>query len=229
MKFDALGFVLVLFLISDMIVGLIVGIRLRGLRTGRHASIISRLSLPFFGIFLRGFCELLAYGAGYTVKPHYTTAFIAFYWLGRSALTIPCWMLMFRIMNGGIKNTSVGPGTGPVCLIVEDDKIQAKLLSELVQVAKWRADIAGSSEEALGLAHNRNYPVAFIDFRLPGMDGGKLIELLHERAPRTHVVLTATVLDDLKSIPHGMAFSVILKPPTIQSVAMMLSLHHLAA
>lgn len=102
MKYDAFGLLLVLFLISDLIVGFLIGVRLIRLRNGKQTQLVTGLAMVFFGICARGLFHLMAeFSGGYITKPHYTVAYGVFYWIGRAALTIPCWIVAVRLMSAG--------------------------------------------------------------------------------------------------------------------------------
>lgn len=64
----------------------------------------------------------------------------------------------------------------------------------------------------------RNYPIVFVDMRLPGAIGSDLIMSLADEQPKTHAVVVLTDPNDLLSMRSGIYFGVIIKPPTAESV-----------
>ena len=114
--------------------------------------------------------------------------------------------------------TARGIGTERLCLVIEDDSASARLLSDIIASCGWAADVADSAEVAIGLARNREYPVTFLDMRLPGMQGWNLLGVLKKISAKSLVVIVATNRDDLNSIPEGIYFGCIFKPPTESAV-----------
>ena len=74
-------------------------------------------------------------------------------------------------------------------LIVDDNKDSADMLSILLRGAGYANDTANSGEEALAMAHKRNYDFAILDYRMPRMNGVELLEKLHETQPKMNAVL----------------------------------------
>lgn len=96
---DIFGLLIVLSLISDMMASLFVAFKLRSLRNGRQTKLVTTLSLVFFGIFMRGLCHMIAEGFGFAIRPVYSVGYGWAYWIGRACLTIPCWLMVFRLVG----------------------------------------------------------------------------------------------------------------------------------
>jgi CheY-like chemotaxis protein len=95
-------------------------------------------------------------------------------------------------------------GRVPV-LIVEDDRISRRILSQLLRTSGYETQTAETAEEALRLlrdgrgerdAHTPG--IALVDLNLPGMDGMELIDQLSDLVPSiVPVLVTATGEDSL--------------------------------
>jgi CheY-like chemotaxis protein len=105
-----------------------------------------------------------------------------------------------------------------VCLVVEDNRVMRELMKGLTSGIGWKSDLADNAEVALGLARNTQYPVAFVDMRLPRMMGHELITQLRAFNPKMHIVVILTEISDLSKMPEGLYFGCIVKPPFIDSI-----------
>jgi DNA-binding response OmpR family regulator len=68
-------------------------------------------------------------------------------------------------------------------LLVDDEK---ELVSTMVERLSFRgieADWVTSGEDALKQAENKNYDLALIDVKMPGISGIKLMEMLNQKYP----------------------------------------------
>ncbi|MBO9555948.1 response regulator [Cellulomonas sp.] len=79
-------------------------------------------------------------------------------------------------------------------LVVDDEHDELALLATHLRRAGCEVVEAVSAEAALDDDDHLAVDVAFVDLRLPGMDGWALIRRLHERRPGLPVVVTS-VLD----------------------------------
>ena len=100
-------------------------------------------------------------------------------------------------------------------LVVDDEVDMLRLLERSIrQEIACEVDTAASGTEALKLLENRNYDLALIDIRMPGMDGIELLERIKQINPwLTVVIMTAHGVVELavKSIKKG-AYDFITKP-----------------
>src|SRR5258708_1380433 len=108
-------------------------------------------------------------------------------------------------------------------LVVEDDEIVAKLIKRIVEHKGLKVDVAYSGEQALDILLEKKYRTAFIDMRLPGVRGKKLIETIEKDYPNMHIVAIPGEPDDITHIKTGIYFGVIYKPITVQSINKALS------
>jgi DNA-binding response OmpR family regulator len=85
-------------------------------------------------------------------------------------------------------------------LIVEDDPDFAESLMIALGVRNCHVDIARTGEEAIRKFHNLCYDIAFMDIKLPGMNGVESLTEIRDFCPTAHVVMMtgfseAAVLD----------------------------------
>lgn len=88
-------------------------------------------------------------------------------------------------------------------LLVDDNKVNLKVISKIFMTYGLSTDMAISGKEALEMCKNHNYPIVFMDHMMPEMDG---VETMHELRKSSAfyekdcviVVLTANALDGIK-------------------------------
>ena len=66
-------------------------------------------------------------------------------------------------------------------LIVEDNRINAKLLATMLNKAGWSCDIAYNSTECMQYLDERQYDIIFMDLNMPDMDGFELTARIREQ------------------------------------------------
>jgi DNA-binding NtrC family response regulator len=99
-------------------------------------------------------------------------------------------------------------------LLVDDDADLLRLLSLRLEAAGYLVDKAASAEAALSALAVRRADVLLTDWRLPGMDGMALFELVKKSYPSMPVImLTAhgTVPDAVDAVSRGV-FGYLVKP-----------------
>jgi len=74
-------------------------------------------------------------------------------------------------------------------LVVDDERNIRKNLCMVVEAAGYAADAARDGDEALGKCRELHYDVAFVDLRMPKMDGLTLLSYLRSQDPNTAVVI----------------------------------------
>lgn len=74
-------------------------------------------------------------------------------------------------------------------LIVDDDAIILRELSELLNMDGHTVEMASTGEEALKLIKDKNYDIIFSDLKMPGMDGLELLKNTKQLTPNTDVVM----------------------------------------
>ncbi|MBV8681216.1 MAG: sigma 54-interacting transcriptional regulator [Aquitalea sp.] len=99
-------------------------------------------------------------------------------------------------------------------LLVDDDPDLLRLLSLRLEAAGYLVDKAATAEAALGALAVRRADVLLTDWRLPGMDGMALFELVKKSYPAMPVIiLTAhgTIPDAVTAVSRGV-FGYLVKP-----------------
>jgi DNA-binding NtrC family response regulator len=102
----------------------------------------------------------------------------------------------------------------PSILVVDDEFIVLESLSEWFRQDGYHVDTARNAKEALGRVAQAHYEIAFIDIKMPGMDGLELQSRLVAADPdMTIIVMTAyaSVESAVKALKAG-AYDYITKP-----------------
>ncbi|MGD0899918.1 MAG: response regulator [Thermoguttaceae bacterium] len=68
-------------------------------------------------------------------------------------------------------------------LIVDDNRGSCEILSKILSLRGYEVDSAYDGHTALELVHHRDYGLALIDYRMPGMDGVELYRRIRELRP----------------------------------------------
>jgi two-component system, NtrC family, response regulator HydG len=68
-------------------------------------------------------------------------------------------------------------------LIVDDDRACCEVLSKMLSLRGYQVDVAYDGRIALELINQREYGLALIDYRMPGMDGVELYRRIREMRP----------------------------------------------
>ncbi|MGA2621162.1 MAG: response regulator [Thermoguttaceae bacterium] len=68
-------------------------------------------------------------------------------------------------------------------LIVDDDRSSCEILSKILALRGYQVDTAADGHSALDLIRQREYGLALIDYRMPGMDGVELYRRIREMRP----------------------------------------------
>jgi DNA-binding NtrC family response regulator len=112
-----------------------------------------------------------------------------------------------------MNTTSVPPGTLRI-LIVDDETIVRDSLGAWFRQDGHRVDVAGAGKEALRLVTANRYDMAFVDIKMPGMDGLELQQRLSAADAELSIVLMtayASVESAVKAMKNG-AYDYIVKP-----------------
>ena len=95
---------------------------------------------------------------------------------------------------------AIAAETGERALIVEDQDYNQIILKGLAEKLGYTADVALRSEAALALAESHRYAVVFLDWELPGQNGGEVARSLRQRANTRNAVIIATTAHDSEEI-----------------------------
>jgi CheY-like chemotaxis protein len=68
-------------------------------------------------------------------------------------------------------------------LIVDDDRNNCEVFVKILSLRGYEADSANDGNTALELVQHREYGLALIDYRMPGMDGVELYRRIRELRP----------------------------------------------
>jgi DNA-binding response OmpR family regulator len=74
-------------------------------------------------------------------------------------------------------------------LIVEDDPDFAESLTIALGVRNCHVDVARTGEEAIRKFHNLSYDIAFMDIKLPGINGVESLAEIRDFCPAAHIVM----------------------------------------
>jgi len=104
-------------------------------------------------------------------------------------------------------------------LVIDDDPDLRALVQRVVMSEGHQAIAVGSAEAGLEQLPFNSFDVAFIDQRLPGMDGSVLGEYMHKANPEMEVVIVTGDHDPrLLKMCGALGLSVILKPFEIDAI-----------
>jgi serine phosphatase RsbU (regulator of sigma subunit)/CheY-like chemotaxis protein len=106
-------------------------------------------------------------------------------------------------------------------LIVDDEPGNRETLEDIFSEMGYRADSAGTGEQALEKARDQFYNIAILDIRLPDMYGTELLERIKEVQPLTTCIMVtgyASLQTSMKAINSG-AYAYIVKPLNIEHVS----------
>lgn len=82
--------------------------------------------------------------------------------------------------------------TRPHLLVVDDDRSNRTIVSELLTEQGYTVDVANDGMQALELVTQNPYALAVIDYQMPGMNGVELYRRIRELQPELiGVFLTA--------------------------------------
>jgi DNA-binding NtrC family response regulator len=109
-------------------------------------------------------------------------------------------------------------------LVVDDDQDMCWVLEAALSRIGWTAVTANSAQEALGLVSGDAFPIAFVDARLPDMDGFRLSARFRIIRPGMSIILiSGYFLGDDVDILDAMRASTIdgflAKPFQIEAIA----------
>jgi DNA-binding NtrC family response regulator len=68
-------------------------------------------------------------------------------------------------------------------LIVDDDRSSCEIVAKILSLRSYEVDVAYNGPAALKLIQERDYGLALIDYRMPGMDGVELYRKIRELRP----------------------------------------------
>lgn len=98
-------------------------------------------------------------------------------------------------------------------LVVEDDRDTRELVANALLQAGYEVQQAVDGADALGYLEKERYDVIITDYRMPRMDGLRLLAISRRRWPSTPVVLVSSEMGDLAecAVQQG-AYAWMMKP-----------------
>jgi DNA-binding NtrC family response regulator len=111
-------------------------------------------------------------------------------------------------------------------LVVDDEPDMCWALENILRPAGYAVATTRTGREALELLAAERYAAAFVDAKLPDLDGLELAVLIHERSPHTTVVLISgyfyredrTISEGLQK---GLFIGFVAKPFGLEEVRLM--------
>lgn len=99
-------------------------------------------------------------------------------------------------------------------LLVDDEPEILKLFSRTLEREGYQVETAKSGTEGWEKYQNNYYDVVIVDWRMPGMDGMKLMQHIDGQIPRPHVIMITAYADRDSAIEahHQHAFDYLTKP-----------------
>ena len=74
-------------------------------------------------------------------------------------------------------------------LVVDDDRMLARTLAEVLELEGWSVTQANSGTEAVNVAARQTFDVVLMDVRMPGMDGVDAFKAMKATHPDIRVIL----------------------------------------
>ena len=109
-------------------------------------------------------------------------------------------------------------------LVVDDDEAIRNLLVRIIGKT-YTAQAAGDGEQAVALAQTQAFDVAFVDMRMPGMDGLDTMRALKQILPEITIVIITGYADNERieqALREG-AITCLKKPFSLQEIRSLLS------
>jgi len=117
-------------------------------------------------------------------------------------------------------------GKLPRILLVDDEPDMGWALEKILRPAGYAVTTTMSGKEALELVAEEAYAVAFVDAKLPDLDGLELAALIRQQCPHTAVVLISGYFyqedgDISEGLQQGLFFGFVAKPFLLGEVRLM--------
>ena len=74
-------------------------------------------------------------------------------------------------------------------LVVDDEEDLCWLIGEALRPTGFEVKCTNSGEQALSSLVEKNFQAAFVDAKIPDMDGLSLAALIRQRSPKTKIIL----------------------------------------
>jgi two-component system, NtrC family, response regulator HydG len=105
-------------------------------------------------------------------------------------------------------------------LIVDDDKLMARTLAEILQLHGWSVEQAYSGRQAIASTEREHFDVVLMDIKMPGVDGVDAFKAMKAARPGIRVILmTAYVKEDrIREAERAGVIRVLQKPVNIPAL-----------
>ena len=105
-------------------------------------------------------------------------------------------------------------------LVVDDDRMLAQTLAEILELSGWSVTQANSGTEAVNAAARQAFDVVLMDVKMPGMDGVDAFKAMKATHPEIRVILmTAYASEDRLGEAHRAGvMRVLSKPVDVQKL-----------
>lgn len=112
-------------------------------------------------------------------------------------------------------------------LLVDDNPDAGPMMAKLLSAWGYEADVVQDGSQALALMEHKQYGLAIVDYKLPGMNGVELFQHMHERDPKlTTVLLTGyTTIDVVYPAIEAGVLRVLSKPANFEELLPILQEH----
>jgi len=107
---------------------------------------------------------------------------------------------------------------GITVLAVDDNRVNLKVISKILQIYGLKVDVADSGMKAIEMCKSTQYPIVFMDHMMPEMDGVEAMHKIREmsdyyKTDGKIVALTANAVTEARELLMGEGFDDYLKKP----------------
>jgi CheY-like chemotaxis protein len=101
-------------------------------------------------------------------------------------------------------------------LVVDDDRLMARTLCDILQLHGWQAGAAYSGREAVEAVRKEGYGVVLMDIRMPGLDGVAAFKAIKVDRPDVKVILMTAFAESAKMEEAQLAGAVAVMPKPLR-------------
>jgi len=112
-------------------------------------------------------------------------------------------------------------------LVVDDDKIQLRLLIAFLKKLNFEGNTAVNGEEAVKKMRDGHYDICFMDIQMPVMDGVEATKIIKEEINKDIPIIAVTALSNYnydKSIEEGLD-DYLSKPVSLEQLKEVITKH----
>ena len=109
---------------------------------------------------------------------------------------------------------------GGRALVVDDDRMLARTLGEILELKGWSVRVATSGAEAVNVAAREPFDVVLMDIKMPGMDGVDAFKAMKQSRPDIRVILMTayTAEERIREAQRAGVMRVLPKPLDVPSL-----------